>query len=115
MIYYMRKRLLDILIKLLERELSDMPKEPLSKEQSDGLLSQMWENPSFRKYVADRDAKLIFTMAGSEGMEPEPRDKYVMHTGQRFEILLLAAEAKKAFNRRTERLSVEATTRANES
>ena len=38
-------------------------------------------------------------MAGSEGMAPEPREAYVMHTGQRVELLILAREAKAAYNR----------------
>ena len=95
----LRHKLIDILIGLLSKDLSDMPKEPLTKDEYDGLMSQLWQTPAFRKYVADRDAKLIFTMAGSEGMAPEPRDAYVMHTGQRVEILILAREAKAAFNR----------------
>ncbi len=95
----MRNRLLKFLIKMLARELSDIPKETLSKEQYDGLLSALWQNPSFRKYVADRDAKLIWTMAGGEGLEPEPRDKYYLHSGQRVEILLLASESKRAYTR----------------
>lgn len=69
------------------------------KEHYDGMLSQLWENPAFRKYVADRDMKLVWTLAGGEGLAAEPRDAYVMHTGQRVELLLLASEAKKAFTR----------------
>ena len=95
----MRRLLIDILIKYLQRELSDVPKETLTKEVYDGLLSNLWQNPAFRKYVADRDAKLIWTMAGGEGLEPEPRDKYALHSGQRVENLLLAREAKQAYNR----------------
>ena len=99
MVQYLRRKILDILIKLLERELSDTPKQSLEKDAYDGLLSQLWQNPAFRKYVQDRDAKLIFTMAGSEGMAPEPREAYTMHTGQRVEILILAREAKAAWTR----------------
>ena len=95
----LRKQIIDILIKLLERELSDLPKQTLTKEQYDGMLSQLWQLPAFRKYVQDRDAKLIFTMAGSEGMAPEPREAYTMHTGQRVELLILARDAKKAYER----------------
>lgn len=95
----MRKLLLDVLIKLLARELSDIPKETLAKDAYDGFLSQLWQNPGFRKYVADRDAKIIWTMAGGEGLEPEPRDKYALHAGQRVENLLLAREAKAAWTR----------------
>lgn len=99
MIYCMRRLLLDILIRLLEKELSDAPRQILDKETYDGLLGQLWQNPGFRKYVQDRDTRLIFTLAGSEGMAPEPRDAYVMHTGQRVELLILAREAKKASER----------------
>ena len=99
MVQYMRKWILDILIKALARELSTIPRETLAKEQYDGFMSQLWQNPAFRKYVADRDAKIVFTMAGGEGMEPEPRDKYAMHAGQRVENLLIAREAKAAWTR----------------
>lgn len=95
----LRNKVIDILIGLLERELSDIPKQTLEKDVYDGMMSQLWQSPAFRKYVQDRDARLIFTLAGSEGMAPEPRDAYVMHTGQRVELLLLASEAKKAYNR----------------
>lgn len=95
----MRKWLLDILIGLLERELLEIPKQTLEKEVYDGMMSQLWQSTAFRKYVQDRDAKLIWTLAGGEGLEPEPRDKYTLHAGQRFELLLLAFEAKKAYNR----------------
>lgn len=95
----MRRLFFEFLIRMLQRELSDMPKETLAKEQYDGLLSQLWQNPAFRKYVGDRDAKLIWTMAGGEGMAPESRDNYVLHAGQRVENLLLAREAKLAYGR----------------
>jgi len=94
-----RNKLLDILIGLLERELSDTPKETMEKNVYDGLFSNLWQNPGFRKYVQDRDLKLIFTLAGGEGMAPEPREAYTMHTGQRVELLILAREAKKAYER----------------
>ncbi len=87
------------LVKILARELSDIPKETLSKEQYDGMLAQLWENPSFRKYAGDRDAKLIFTLASGEGLSPEPREKYLINFGRRIENLELAHEAKQAFNR----------------
>lgn len=94
-----RNLIVKILIKYLSRELSDIPKQTLEKEVYDGMMSQLWQSAAFRQYVQNRDARLIFTMAGSEGMLPEPRDAYVLHTGQRVELLLLASEAKKAWNR----------------
>lgn len=100
MIYFVRRWLIYRLVKLLVGTLSDIPKETLTKEAEDGLLSQLWDNPAFRKRIADRDAKLIYTMAGGEGMSPEPRDQYLIHAGQRVENLLLARDAKAAWNRK---------------
>lgn len=89
------------LFKVLIRALVQPPTVPeaLSKEQYDGLLSALWQSPAFRKYVADRDAKLIWSLAGGDGFDPEPREKYLMHIGQRVECLLLAREAKQAYTR----------------
>lgn len=94
-----RHKILEILIWFLERELSDIPKQTLNKAAYDGMMSQIWQNPAFRKYIQDRDARLIYTLAGSEGMAPEPRDAYTMHTGQRVELLVFAREAKAAWMR----------------
>lgn len=93
----MRRFIVTALIRLLERELSTVPAVTLPKEAEIGLLSQLWQNAAFRKYVADRNGKLVYTMAGGEGMGPEPRDKYHLHAGQRVEILVLAKKAKDAF------------------
>lgn len=92
--------LFKILIWVLVKENLTGPRAVLSKEEEDGLLSQLWENPAFRKRVADRDAKLIHTMAGGEGLGPEPRDQYALHAGQRVENLLWARDAKVAYLRR---------------
>ncbi len=99
MVQYIRSKLIDILIKVLLGNISDDSSTLLTKEQEDGLLSQMWENPQFRKRVAQRDAKIIYTMAGGEGFAPEPRDTYTLHAGQRLENLLWARDAKAAYER----------------
>lgn len=91
--------LFEILIKLLEKFVGVSSKELLTKEQEDGLLAQLWENPAFRKRVAERDARIIHEMAGGEGMKPEPRDGYALHAGQRVENLLWARDAKAAYIR----------------
>ena len=90
----MRNKIINFLIWLIEKDLSTIPRETLSDEQYNGLLASLWGNPGFQKYVADRNAKLIYTMAGPAGNDPEPRDKHIMKFGQRVEILLLAAKAK---------------------
>lgn len=97
MLQFMRRFIVKLLIRLLDRELPNAPKETLTKDAEIGLLAMLWESPAFRKYIADRSSKLIHTMAGGEGMEPEPRDKYHLHAGQRVEILVLAKKAKDAY------------------
>lgn len=94
--------LLKLTILLLERQLPTR-REKLSKEQEDGLLAQLWQNEAFRNYIADRNSKLVYTLAGGEGMKPEPRDDYLMHTGQRVENLLLGTKAKLSYERTIER------------
>lgn len=98
-----RQIVLSILIKLLARELRETTPDQLGKEQYDGLMSQLWQNPAFRKYVADRDAKIIWALAGGEGFDAEPRETYIRHCGQRVENLILAREAKAAWTRMEER------------
>lgn len=89
-----RNKLISLLIWLIERDLSTIPRQTLSEEQYNGLLASLWTNPGFQKYVADRDAKLVYTMAGPAGNDPEPRDRHMLKFGQRVEILLLAGKAK---------------------
>jgi len=89
-----RNKLINVLIWLIERDLSTIPKENLTDEQYTGLMASLWSNPGFQKYIAERDAKLVYTMAGPAGNDPEPRDKHMLKFGQRVEILLLAAKAK---------------------
>ncbi len=92
--------MIEKVITSLFENISGFTKVTLTKEEEDGLLSQMWESPAFRKRVAERDAKLLYTMAGGEGLAPEPRADYTLHAGQRVENLLWARDAKAAFMRR---------------
>lgn len=79
-------------IKWLERGL-ERP-ETLSEEQYIGLLSMLWSNPAFRKYVEERNKMIIYAIAGVAGTEPEPRDKTRQLYGQRVENLVLAAKVR---------------------
>ena len=96
---------IEILIWALEKYVGVVhsARTSLTKEQEDGLLSQLWQNEAFRKHIADRDLKIIYTMAGGEGMGPEPRETYSLHAGQRIENLVLGRDAKAAFLRLTKR------------
>jgi hypothetical protein len=90
----MKNKLINLLIWLIEKDLSTIPRETLTDDQYTGLLASLWTNIGFQKYIADRDAKLVYTMAGAAGNDPEPRDRHLLKFGQRVEILLLAAKAK---------------------
>lgn len=97
-------RLIRIFIWLFEKRLSGIEKTSLTQEQSDGLLAMLWDNPSFRNYIKDRNEVLIRSIAGIAGQEVEPRDKTRLVLGQRFENLTLGAKAKAAATRRDKRL-----------
>jgi hypothetical protein len=89
----MKNKLINLLIWLIEKDLSTIPRQTLTDEQYVGLMSQLWNNIAFQKYVADRDALLVYTMAGVAGNKPEPRDDHILKFGQRVEILTLAKKA----------------------
>jgi hypothetical protein len=95
-----RNRLIALLIWLIEKELSTVPRETLSEEQVNGLFATLWDNPAFRNYISERNAKLVYTIAGYPGNEPEPRDKFHQKYGQRVENLILGSKAKLAAAKR---------------
>ena len=106
MIAIIKRKLFEISIRFLERELNKTPVESLSEEQYNGLLSMLWDNSAFRNYVKERDQKLVYSIAGQAGSEPEPRDKTRMFLGQRVENLLLASKAKTAAARRDKQIAL---------
>src|SRR3990167_11032140 len=93
---FLYHRLVSFFLWYQEREMLKLPKEVLTPEQETGLLSMLWSNQAFRNYISDRNAKLIYYMAGAPGLEPEPREKLLIKYGQRIEILELGAKAKAA-------------------
>ena len=97
----MRNKIINWLIGHIEKDIQ-CPKEILTEEQTNGLLASLWDNPSFRNYVADRNSRLIYAIAGAAGSEMEPRDKTRLWTGQRVEILFLASRAKACAKKRDE-------------
>lgn len=102
---WLRNGLIALLIKILEKDLrSDLIINGLTEEQYRGLLSQLWDNPAFRKYLGERETKIVFAIAGVAGNEPEPRDKTRIYYGQRVENLVLAARAKACAEERNQRI-----------
>ena len=91
--------LIDIAIRILESDLVDVEKVSMTELQRNGLLSQLWQNDAFREYIGERDKKIIYSIAGMAGTEPEPRSKTLMKHGQRVEILILGSRAKAAYLR----------------
>lgn len=86
---------LKLLIRVLTRWL-DVPTAPKDQQVED-FLAGAWMSPGFRKYVANRDAKIVRQLAGGDGMTERTRDDYIRFIGQRAENLILGAQAKKAF------------------
>lgn len=96
----MRKLFIKILIYLLEKDLLEVKRATMTEEQENKMFAQIWDLPTFRNYILDRNTKIVYNLAGGDGINPEPRDKYLMKLGQRVEILILANKAKSAYNRR---------------
>lgn len=95
----MRMKLLAIYIKLLEKYLNigfsiSFPEQDKNVEN---FLADIWMNPNLRKYIVERDTKIILEMAGGSSIAKEPRDNYVKYMGQRGEILYLGRRAKLAY------------------
>ena len=67
----MRQFLTNLLIRLVESDLAKYPKASLTNEQTQGMLGMLWDNNAFRNYVKDRNSKLVYTIAGVAGEEPE--------------------------------------------
>ena len=99
-----REKFIDMCVKYLEKDLAQIPSEILSQEQYEGLLSMLWDNQAFRNYVKERNQKIIYSIAGIAGSEPEPRDKTRLLLGQRVENLVLASKAKACATKRDNRI-----------
>ena len=87
-----------IIIKCILRYL-DLPKGEFDKNVDNFLVSS-WTHPGFRKYLADRDEKIIYELAGGVGMKEKSREDYIRLCGQRVENLILGVKAKGASARR---------------
>lgn len=98
----LKKFLLRLAIRLIEADLRETPPQAMTEDQREGMLASLWDNPAFRNYIADRNTKLVYNIAGYAGSEPEPRDKTRLMYGQRVENLVLAAKAKSCAKKRDE-------------
>jgi len=89
---------LKLLIRLLVRYL-DVPQADRDK-QTDDFMAGAWMSPGFRKYIAERDVRIIYHLAGGDGMKEPSSADYIRYFGQRVENLLMGRRAKDAYTRK---------------
>ena|SRR3990167_77425 len=85
------------LIRLLLR-LIDVPEGKKEDEKKvNQWLSESWQHPGFSKYVSDRLRTINRELSGGVGLVERTRPDYTRMIGQKFEVLRLGNEIKKAF------------------
>lgn len=95
----MPNRVRNLLINWLLRLLDIPDAQEVEEKVIQAWLADSWQNPGARKYLAMRVGAIKDAMSGGEGLDPMPREKYVIHTGQHFEVLRLAQRFKGAYNK----------------
>lgn len=90
----MKQWALKLLIKLLIRYL-DIPPTP-KDQRTEEFLAGAWQSVGFRAYIANRQERLIYELAGGSGLTEKTRDEYIRFMGQRLENLSLGLQAKNA-------------------
>lgn len=83
----------NLLLKLLLKYL-DFHKATKS-EKVEKWLADAWEHPGGRDYFAIRNEELRDALAGGVGMKETDRETYTRWFGQRMELVIMAAKAKK--------------------
>jgi hypothetical protein len=86
---------LRLLIKYLVKYL-DIPSMPKDQRVHD-FLASAWQSPGFRSYIAYRQERIIYELAGGSGLTEKERSEYIRFMGQRLENMTLGLQAKKAF------------------
>lgn len=89
----MIKKLLQLLLK--ELNLTVQSKD----DDTEKWLAAAWMTPGFRKYLAYREGRLIYELAGGSNISEVGREAYIRQIGGRLEILALGVHAKKAYQR----------------
>lgn len=64
-------------------------------EQVEKWLGDAWEHPGGRDYFAIRNEELRDALAGGIGQKEVDREQYTRWFGQRMELLIMAAKAKR--------------------
>lgn len=85
----LNKLLLTLLLKYLDFH------KATKDEKVEKWLADSWEHPGGRAYYAIRNEELRDALAGGIGQKETDREQYTRWFGQRMELLIMAAKAKR--------------------
>ena len=104
MILFLRRKLIDTLIWLLERDLYNTPvKRVLDEEQKMVFFDFLWDHPGFREFCIERETRFVHALAKTD--DPTARAQI---KGQRMESMLWFTRARVASEKRKKRLEEQA-------
>jgi len=101
---WLKSKLIAWLFRSFQKEIRSLNRV-LGKKEEDLLLSALYQNEAFRKFIVTRETMIVLSMA-NEGKKPSDED-YIMSYGRRLEIMSLYYTAKRANQRRQEALAQE--------
>jgi hypothetical protein len=104
----LRIRLLDWLIRYVEREVTKYPVKPFDEKKKAIFFENLWEMPGFREYYRERNEQIKNALANGittvEGVPLElPTRTYIRVWAQRAENALLAGKALSAWKKAQEK------------
>lgn len=90
---YLQRKIIDILIRIAERDLYNTPVKPLDEDKQLKFYAALFFMPGFKEYSVDRETRFVHSLAGqwSETVK-----------GQRAENSLLWLKAKRASEKQQE-------------
>ena len=94
---WLNKTLVTYLLRSFQKDIHGTQKVLEDKERI-LMLSSMYQNPSFRNYINQRNADIVLKMAG-DGKLPTNTD-YLIFYGRRLELLNLLELTRIAYDRR---------------
>jgi hypothetical protein len=92
---YLQRKIIDILIRIAERDLYNTPVKPLDEKKQLNFYASLFFLPGFQAYSVDRETRFVHSLA-REWSDPVK--------GQRAENSLLWLKAKRAADKQQETL-----------
>ena len=97
---YLRQLLIDILIRIAERDIYRTPvKRMFDEDHMDKFYTALWDMPGFQQYCAERETRFVHAQAN---------EWKATQQGQRMENSLLFMKAKKAWEKAKKKREAEA-------